>query len=128
MIEGKVGELVYVRLADGSVVVRRRPVRQAPWTVKQVGTQVRFRDAVAYAKSIADRPDLDLFYKTVAKIRRKRAWHLAVADFMKPPSLRTVEPTNKNSRKMRDLNRHLLPGIQSDHFGCGNGTWVECMR
>ena len=43
MIEGKVGELVYVRLADGSVVVRRRPVRQAPWTVKQVGTQVRFR-------------------------------------------------------------------------------------
>jgi len=27
MIEGKVGGLVYVRLADGSVVVRRGPVR-----------------------------------------------------------------------------------------------------
>jgi hypothetical protein len=90
-VDGKVGELAFVHCADGRTLVRKAPVRTAAFTAAELRNQSRFALAVAYLKGLKANPAAYAVYKQAAKIRRKRACDLAVADFLNPPVINDVD-------------------------------------
>jgi hypothetical protein len=90
-VDGKVGELAFVHCADGRMLVRKAPVRTAAFTASELRNQSRFTLAIAYLKGLKANPAAYAVYKQAAKIRRKRACDLAVADFLNPPVINDVD-------------------------------------
>jgi hypothetical protein len=86
-----VGGLVYVHRADGTVIVRRAPRSHAPFTAAQKASQSRFAKAVRWLREIKTVPELYAPYRVAARISRKRACDIAMADFMHPPEVRDVD-------------------------------------
>ena len=91
---GAVGELVYAKQPDGRVIIRRRPGPESAQTPGEKANQSRFRLAVAYRQSVVSDPDKCAPYKTAARILRKRACDLALADFLKAPVIQNVDVAN----------------------------------
>ena len=90
-LQGKVGNLVFVHRADGVVIVRRSPVRQADWTPPQKASQGRFAQASLYRKRLKQQPEEYAPYVAVAKLTHKRACDLVMADFLNPPEVKDVD-------------------------------------
>src|SRR5689334_3332220 len=84
-LHGTVGDLVFVRMPDGRIIVRHRPKREAEFRVGELANQARFRLASAYMKGISKQPALYAPYQWAALKRQKRACDLAVADYSYPP-------------------------------------------
>jgi hypothetical protein len=91
IIEGKVGNLVFVRTKDGRVIVRGRPVRQTESTLAERAGQQRLVSANAYVRSIRQQPDQYAPYQEAAKASGKRACDLAKADYAHPPVIHDVD-------------------------------------
>ena len=91
ILNGKVGNLVLVRMPDGRVVVRRRPVREAGFTGPELVVQSRFKRAVAYVERIRRQPAEYGVYQAAAKLKGKRACDLSNADFRRPPQITDVD-------------------------------------
>jgi hypothetical protein len=90
IIEGRVGGLIFVRYADGRMIVRHRPVREAPFTAGEVASQRHFGKAVVYMKNLPAQPAQHAVYKQAARSNRKRACDLAMADFLNPPIINDI--------------------------------------
>jgi hypothetical protein len=53
IINGRIGDLVFARTSDGTVIVRPRPQRQARFTLAELANQSQFARASAYVKGAA---------------------------------------------------------------------------
>jgi hypothetical protein len=91
ILRGKLGDLVFVPGKDGTVIVKHRPVRRAEFTPAQRANHSRFAQAVAYARLARQQPDLDAFYRALARDRGARPCDLAHADFCHPPIIEDVD-------------------------------------
>jgi hypothetical protein len=98
ILRGKLGDLVFVPAADGTVIVKHRPVRKAEFTQSEKGNQSRFRKASAYVKFVRQQPGIYAFYQTIAKLTGKRPCDLAHADFFHPPVIQDVDLTSYTGR------------------------------
>jgi hypothetical protein len=89
---GKIGDLVFARLKNGKVIVRRRPVRKADKKPGEVANQQSFVRAVAYAKAVwSSQPELKAKYEAAAQRQGRQGFHLAKADFRLPPTIGDVD-------------------------------------
>lgn len=88
---GSVGELVYAHYPGGRVVIRRKPGPETRQTPAEQAAQNRFREAVRYRGRVTADPQQLAPYKTAARIRRKRACDLALADFLKGPGIFDID-------------------------------------
>jgi hypothetical protein len=91
ILQGKLGNLVFSRLKNGQIVVRRRPVRSAECTAGERVTQDQFKGALAYVSRIRPEPALYAPYQAAAKAAGQRACDLANADFRHPPAVHDVD-------------------------------------
>jgi hypothetical protein len=90
-LRGTVGDLVFVQQRTGDVVVRMRSRRRAPKREQEAANQQRFREAVAYAKSVwATQPELKGRYQAEAKLTGRQGFNLAKADYRLLPSVDDV--------------------------------------
>jgi hypothetical protein len=91
-LSGTIDELVFVRLKNGKVIVRHRPVRRAEKKPGEIANQTSFIKAVAYAKAVwAGQPELQAKYQAAAQQQGRQGFHLAKADFRLPPSIGQVD-------------------------------------
>ena len=91
ILRGKLGDLVFVLAKDGTVIVKRRPVRGADFTGPELGNQSRFTQAAAYVKRVRQQPEIYAIYQAAARVSGKRACDLAHADFRHPPIIQDVD-------------------------------------
>jgi hypothetical protein len=91
ILQGKLGNLVFSRMKNGQVNVRRKPVRHAAATSRELLNRSRFEAAVRYVRRIGQDPALYGPYQAAAKVTGKRARDLAHADFWHPPSVRDID-------------------------------------
>jgi hypothetical protein len=91
-LSGAIGDLVFVRLKNGKVIVRRRPVRKTEKKAGEIANQEAFIRAVAYAKAVWDsQPELQAKYNAAAREQGRQGFHLAKADFRLPPKIGDVD-------------------------------------
>ena len=91
-LSGAVGELVFARLKNGKVIVRRRPVRKTEKKPAEIANQNAFIRAVAYAKAVWNsEPELQAKYEAAARQQGRQGFQLAKADFRLPPSIGDVD-------------------------------------
>src|SRR3569832_1679825 len=85
-LSGAIGNLVFARLKNGKVIVRRRPVRKTEKKPAEITNQNSFIRAVAYAKSVWNsQPELQAKYEAAAKEQGRQGFHLPKADYRMPP-------------------------------------------
>ena len=77
--------------ADGVVVVRRSAERKAKPSVAQNVNRSGFAISQLYVRRVKADPELYEPYKRAARITRKRACDLALADALCPPVIRNVD-------------------------------------
>ncbi len=90
-ISGKIGSLVFVHRADGSVLVRHAPRQRNVFTAAELKSQHHFADAVAYLKRTKATPDVYGSYRQLARETHQRACDLAIADFLHAPEIRDID-------------------------------------
>jgi hypothetical protein len=91
-LSGTIGDLVFARLKNGKVIVRRRPVRKTEKKAGEIANQAGFIRAVAYAKAVWNsQPELQAKYKAAARQQGRQGFHLAKADFRLPPKIGDVD-------------------------------------
>jgi hypothetical protein len=87
-----VGDLVFVRLKNGKVVVRHRPVRKKAKKPGEIANQEEFILAAAYAKAVWNsQPELQAKYEAAARQQGRHGFNLAKADFCLPPKIGDVD-------------------------------------
>jgi hypothetical protein len=91
ILQGKIGDLVFVRTKDGKVIVRHRPVRKAQFTAGELAGQSLLAQANVYVRRIRQEPDEYALYQRAATLNGKRACDLAKADFYHPPVINDVD-------------------------------------
>jgi hypothetical protein len=96
-IEGLVGDLVFYR-RKGEPCVRRRPVREKPFTRAEKKNQSRFGSAGRYAKAVLTDPIQEARYEKAAKGTKGSAQNLAVSDFMRFPKLTEIDLSGYTGR------------------------------
>src|SRR5258708_5997938 len=91
IINGKFGDLDFVRTHDRKIIVRHRPVREAEFTGPELANQSLFARAVAYVQRIRQQPEQYAAYKGAGKAKQIRACDLAHADLRHQPDIRDVD-------------------------------------
>jgi hypothetical protein len=87
---GSIGRLVFKRY-KGRTIVAKRPVRTKEPSAAELERRERFREAVAYAKSVLADPAAHEFYKPLAMQRGISVYALALGDFLKVPTLKPLD-------------------------------------
>lgn len=93
---GRVGNLVvFKNYGDGKTIISKVPrKRDNPvYSENQQFAKERFREGVIYAKGAVQDPILSAFYKPYVKPGLS-VYNLALADFCKPPQIKTVKTDN----------------------------------
>lgn len=88
---GKIGDLVFKRFNDETVVARRAEVSGAEPTAGQSAVRSRFRLAAAYARAVFADPVRKAAYASLAKARGLPAFALALADYLKSPVVHALD-------------------------------------
>jgi hypothetical protein len=90
-IRGKIGDLVF-RQNLGDQVVGRMPNREG-FVASPAQQEVvkRFRLAAAYAKAVFSNPQQKEAYVLAGKARQQVAFALAMADYLKPPTVEVLD-------------------------------------
>jgi hypothetical protein len=91
IVQGKLGDLVFVRMKNGQVYVRHTPVREAPFTAGEEASKSDFGRAGAYVKAKRQDPEQYAPYQAAARVTGKRACDLANADFRRPPVIHDID-------------------------------------
>lgn len=81
-LSGKMGNVVFrTNKRTGTTSMSRLPdMSNVKWSPAQKSHRQRFKEAVAYAKTVKAQPQVWAVYEALAKKTRKRAWDLAVSD------------------------------------------------
>ena len=94
---GSIGRLVFKRY-KGRTIVGKKPVRTKEAGMEQLARQERFKEAVAYAKSVLANPALREFYKPIAFQRDISIYACALGDFLKLPHIKPLNLDNYQGR------------------------------
>ncbi|MFN8398962.1 MAG: hypothetical protein U0X74_03025 [Anaerolineales bacterium] len=87
-ISGKIGNLVFKQLPDGSTIVTAKIVlHNKKWSEGQLAHQVRMKEAALYGKGAQYHP----VYVALAETSTLTGYNWAFADRMKPPVIHAVE-------------------------------------
>jgi hypothetical protein len=87
-ISGKIGNLVFKQLPDGSTIVTARVVlHNKKWSEAQLAHQARMKEATLYGKGAQYHP----VYVGLAEKSTLTGYNWAVADWMKPPVIHAIE-------------------------------------
>ena len=91
-ISGQVDEYVY-KTVNGKSFLTKKPVfRGRKWSREQRVAQTRLQAAAGYASAVWKVPEQKAFYEALRKKRKAwRAYSLATADFLNPPTIESVE-------------------------------------
>jgi len=92
---GKVGSLVvFKNYHGGTLISKARKKREAPvYSVDQEAAKERFREGVIYAKGAIQDEILSDFYRPYVRPGRS-IYNLALADFCKPPQVKSIKTLN----------------------------------
>lgn len=79
---GKIGNLVFRKYGDRTIICMAPGARKKPPTAMQASQMQLFKEAVAYARALCNDPD------KVSEIEKKlkpgqSVWHFAVAEYFK---------------------------------------------
>ena len=87
-LRGTLNNLVFKRSSQGEILVTKRPdMTRVKWSKAQKAHRQRFKLAVAYARAALAEPKARAGYERRAKKQGKRAWGLAVSDYLQGKDL-----------------------------------------
>lgn len=88
-LKGKLGDLVYRQMRDGSVVVSLSPdFSRRKFSKAQKDHQSRFKEASTYARFAAKAQPI---YAELARGTLKTAYNIALSDWFNPPVIHQIE-------------------------------------
>lgn len=87
---GSIGRLVFKKY-KGRTIVSKKPVVTKEPSAEQLAQRERFSEATAYGKLVLSDPAMVAYYKPMAEQRDITVYALAVADFLKQPSVREID-------------------------------------
>lgn len=90
---GSIGRLVF-RKYKGRTIVGKKPVRTREQSLEELARQERFKEAVAYAKSVLADPAAREFYQPIALHRDISVYNAALGDFLKLPAIKPLNLAN----------------------------------
>ena len=90
-VSGKVGDLVFRRYGDQTVISQKPDTEGREWTEAQLAHRERFRQAALYGRLVMADPETKALYEEVAGARGKPVFSLTVADFFNAPSVDSVD-------------------------------------
>lgn len=82
-LSGMIGRTLVFRMLNERTIVQSAPVRKAPFNEKQQLYQRRFREAMAYARSLFTDPAVKAEYDKRARLKGNNcnAFNVAVAEY-----------------------------------------------
>jgi hypothetical protein len=94
-MSGIYGEKVATYKDNGRVIIKNRPVRKmSDPTEKQVVVQDKFLQAAQYAATQMANPEAKALYKARVGGKIRSAFAAAVADFLNPPKVQSINTDN----------------------------------
>jgi hypothetical protein len=93
-VSGKVGDLVFRRYGDQTVISQKPDTEGRQWTEAQLAHRERFRQAALYGRLVMADPETKALYEEAAGARGKPVFSLTVADFFNAPSVDSVDLSN----------------------------------
>ncbi|WP_412062429.1 hypothetical protein [Rubrivirga sp. IMCC45206] len=90
-LRGKVGDLVFKRYGDGTVVSRTPDFSDHEPTEAQLAHRDRFRQATVYGRVVMADEEARAVYEAAAETRGKPIFSLTVADFFNAPSVDEID-------------------------------------
>jgi hypothetical protein len=87
---GRIGNLIFRHWGRKTVVSSVPDYTNRKWSSAQKANRLRFRDAMAYARTALNDPEKLKFYRKKAK-GMQTVWNVAVADYMKKPQIEDIE-------------------------------------
>lgn len=90
-IRGKVGDLVFKRFKDRTIVSRKSDPGGVPRSVAQAAQHERFRQAALYGRVVMADPEARAIYEAAARAMRKPFFSVMVGDFLNVPSVEAVD-------------------------------------
>jgi hypothetical protein len=81
---GKIGDVIFKKYSYGTVISKIPDRSNVTLSTNQVSDNSKFKEAVAYAKSIINDPEKRLTYKRKFKRgRRMSVYHSAIKEYLK---------------------------------------------
>ena len=90
-LSGKVGDLVFKRYGDKTVIAQAPDTENRAWSEAQAAHRERFRQAALYGKMVMADPETKALYEQAAEAKGKPVFSLTVADFFKAPSVDEID-------------------------------------
>jgi hypothetical protein len=90
-ISGQVGDLVFKRYGDKTIIGQKPDLSGVEATPAQLAARERFREAALYGKMVMADPDAKALYSEVAKAKGKPVFSLTIADFFNAPAVEEVD-------------------------------------
>jgi hypothetical protein len=82
-IHGTLYDVVFKRSPKGNMIVTKRPdMSKVKWSEAQQNQRRRFKAANAYARAAMANPQVRLIYEARAASENKRAYYLALSDYL----------------------------------------------
>lgn len=82
---GKIGDLVFKKYGDGTIVSRMPDFTNHVFTAAQIAHQEKFRQAANYGKMVLTDPQARAAYDQAAKQKHQPVMSLLITDFFKQP-------------------------------------------
>ncbi len=128
---GTIGKELVFREWDGKTVVAKAPkARTGPGTAAQLKIQENFTLAAKYARSVKDGTDQGIRDAYTAALKpRQNLFSRAVADFMSPPVVKSIDTSAYSgvvgsAFKIRAVDDFRVTGVQVEIF-TASGTLLE---
>ena len=97
-IYGRIGNLIFRRWNNKSVVSAAPNYSKRKWSKAQTDNRMRFRDAMAFAKEAMKDPVKRAYYRKKAK-QMQTAWNVAVQEYMMKPEINDIDISGYKGRK-----------------------------
>ena len=90
-ISGQVGDLVFRRYGDETIIGQKPDMSGVQASPAQLAARERFREAALYGKLVMADPETKALYSEAAKAKGKPVFSLTIADFFNAPSVNEVD-------------------------------------
>ncbi len=97
-IRGQVGDLVFKRYEDRTILSRKAEPSGRPPTPAQAAHRERFRQAALYGRMVMADPDARTFYEGEADERHVPVFSLTIADFFNAPEITEVDVSDYHGK------------------------------
>ena len=90
-LRGQVGDLVFKRYGEGTIITRKPDAEGREWSEAQLTHRERFRQAALYGKMVLADPETKAIYEQAAQTRSKNLFSLTIADFFNAPTIDEID-------------------------------------